>query len=166
MPNTSSQDIRLRISPRKLKQKLVPEADELLRQILSLEDDRMKTDILRSLIGDSLNRFFDAHAPSFSHFAIRNAFGVAPAPQTSSPAPEASKVATGNPVAEAQAAFTGAVGQSAVPPQQSSPAQPERAPEPAAAPKSVVEAGDAEPGDGGAVDEDWQPNPQFASFIQ
>jgi hypothetical protein len=89
MPKKTDRDVRLRISPGCLKNKVSPEADDLLRRILEIEDSAAKTDVLRALMADSLNQIYHGDSPSFARFAIQNALGErmpAPAAAASPPA--------------------------------------------------------------------------------
>jgi hypothetical protein len=76
--NATDSTFRLRLSKGCLKTKVSQEAGDMLRRILEIESSSLKTDILRSLIADSLNQFHQEGVPAFSHFMIQNALGDVP----------------------------------------------------------------------------------------
>ena len=83
---------RLRLFNGCLKSKVRHDAEDLLNQILKIEDGALKADILRSLIADSLNRFYQADAPLFSHFVIQNALSKKSIKGVGNPAETAEQV--------------------------------------------------------------------------
>jgi hypothetical protein len=183
MSKKSNQCVRLRVSQHTLKQGLMPEARDLLGQILRLEDDEKKRDIINNLIGDSLNRFVDAQAPSFSHLALQHTFGMSPSSQGTV---GTAVSRTGRPVTEGKAENeweerdkpVGTVGQENGSPENGSPATNSEV-KPGESEKAQAsdnikehqsttndELGDGLGDDDSGADEDWKPNPQFAHFIQ